>query len=50
VPIEQSRRYAASHPNIRLLEFRSGHELTDVLADMWQAAREFLLDGHVQIL
>jgi pimeloyl-ACP methyl ester carboxylesterase len=49
VPIAQSRTYAASHPNIRLLEFRSGHELTDVLDDMWLAAREFLL-GDVQIL
>lgn len=45
VPIEQSRRYAASRPNIHLLEFRSGHELTDVLDDMWKAARTFLLDG-----
>jgi pimeloyl-ACP methyl ester carboxylesterase len=45
VPIAQSRRFAAVRPNIRLLEFRSGHELTDVLDDMWLAARDFLLAG-----
>jgi uncharacterized protein len=44
VPIAQSRTYVANRLNIRLLEFRSGHELTDVLDDMWSAAREFLLD------
>jgi pimeloyl-ACP methyl ester carboxylesterase len=43
VPVEQSRRYVANRPNICLTEFRSGHELTDVLDDMWLAARQFLL-------
>ncbi len=43
VPVAQSRRFAAGRENIRLLEFRSGHELTDVLNDMWTAARVFLL-------
>jgi pimeloyl-ACP methyl ester carboxylesterase len=46
VPVAQSRRYAAGRPNIRLLEFQSGHELTDVLDDMWLAARPFLLAGE----
>jgi hypothetical protein len=46
VPIEQSRHYVAGRPNLQLLEFRSGHELTDVLDDMWLAAKDFLLgDG-----
>jgi pimeloyl-ACP methyl ester carboxylesterase len=45
VPVANSRRYAAGRPNIHLLEFRSGHELTDVLDDMWLSAREFLLAG-----
>ena len=45
VPIRQSRGYVAEHPNIQLMEFRSGHELTDVVDDMWRAAREFLLGG-----
>ncbi len=43
VPVEQSRRYVAKRPNIHLVEFKSGHELTDVLDDMWLAARPFLL-------
>ncbi len=43
VPVGNSRRYAAGRPNIHLLEFRSGHELTDVLDDMWLSASEFLL-------
>ncbi len=43
VPIAQSRAFAASHRNIRLLEFESGHELTDVLDNMWAATRDFML-------
>ncbi len=43
VPVEQSRRYAESHPNIRIMEFKSGHELTDVLEEIWAATKEFLL-------
>jgi pimeloyl-ACP methyl ester carboxylesterase len=42
VPITGSRRFE-NRANIRLLEFRSGHELTDVLDDMWQPTRDFLL-------
>ncbi len=45
VPIEQSRRYVAARPNLHLMEFKSGHELTDVLEDMWKAASSFLLEG-----
>jgi len=44
VPVGQSRRFATAHENIRLMEFRSGHELTDVLDEMWSATRQFLLD------
>ena len=47
VPIEQSRRYAASHKNIHLLGFRSGHELTDVLDDMWKATKDFVVGGSL---
>jgi hypothetical protein len=43
VPIVNSRRYAGSLPNIHLVELRSGHELTDVLDNMWRATRDFLL-------
>jgi pimeloyl-ACP methyl ester carboxylesterase len=47
VPIENSRSYAANHPNIRLMEFKSGHELTDVLDDMWLATRDFMLGSNL---
>jgi len=45
VPIAQSRAFVAGRSNIRLLELRSGHELTDVLDDMWLASRDFVLAG-----
>ena len=45
VPIAQSRTFAAGRPKIRLMELRSGHELTDVLNDMWLASRDFVLAG-----
>ena len=34
VPVANSRRFAASHANVRLVEFDSGHELTDVMDRM----------------
>jgi pimeloyl-ACP methyl ester carboxylesterase len=43
VPVEFSRRFAAGHANVRLVEKQSGHELTDVMEEMWEEAREFLL-------
>ncbi len=46
VPVGCSRSYAANRPNIQLLEFRSGHELTDVLDDMWMATRDFMVAGR----
>ena len=43
VPVENSRRFAASHANARLVEFESDHELTDVMERMWSEASSFLL-------
>ena len=43
VPVENSRRFAALHTNVRLVEFESGHELTDVMERMWSEAAGFLL-------
>lgn len=43
VPVEASREFAASHPNARLIEMQSDHELTDVLPEIWENCREFLL-------
>ncbi len=43
VPVGNSRRFVASHPAARLVEFESGHELTDVMEQMWDEASGFLL-------
>jgi pimeloyl-ACP methyl ester carboxylesterase len=42
VPIENSRAFVAAHPNARLIELRSGHELLDVLEPIVEEAVEFL--------
>jgi pimeloyl-ACP methyl ester carboxylesterase len=42
VPVGLSEQFAARHPNISLMKFDSGHELTDVLDPMWNAVRDFL--------
>jgi len=43
VPVEASRAFAARHGNVRLIEMDSDHELTDVMAKIWDGCREFLL-------
>ena len=43
-PIECSRAFAASHPNVRLSELDSGHDLLDVLDRITDAAISFLLE------
>jgi uncharacterized protein len=47
VPIQQSILFAATHPNVRLQELSSGHELIDVLADIWAQAKVFLLASRL---
>jgi pimeloyl-ACP methyl ester carboxylesterase len=42
VPASISTGYAASHPNVILRLFDSGHELTDVLEDLWAETAHFL--------
>ncbi len=42
VPVQQSAVYAQAHPNVRLLRLDSGHELTDVLDEIWQDVKVFL--------
>ena len=42
VPPALSEVYAASHPNVRLRLYDSGHELTDQLDPMWTEIRAFL--------
>jgi uncharacterized protein len=43
VPVEASREYAAAHANVELIEMDSGHELTDVMPEIWESCREFLV-------
>jgi pimeloyl-ACP methyl ester carboxylesterase len=42
VPVEYSRRFCKSHPNAMLVELDSGHELTNVLPQMWALVEPFL--------
>jgi pimeloyl-ACP methyl ester carboxylesterase len=43
VPVEVSRKYAAAHPNVTLVEIaESGHALTDALEPMWRDTLKFL--------
>jgi uncharacterized protein len=43
VPVDASRGFASRHPNTRLVEMESDHELTDVLPQIWERCRDFLL-------
>ena len=42
VPVELSQAYAARRPNVTLSLLDSGHELTDVLEEMWHQTCVFL--------
>ena len=48
VPVEYSSAFVRDHPNARLIRMTSGHELTDVLDQIWDGAKLFLLDGETQ--
>jgi pimeloyl-ACP methyl ester carboxylesterase len=42
VPVSLSEEFAARHSNVTLIEFDSGHELTDVVEPMRSAVERFL--------
>jgi pimeloyl-ACP methyl ester carboxylesterase len=42
VPVETSRDYVRRHPHAQLREFASGHEMTDVMEDLWRETAAFL--------
>ncbi len=46
VPASLSREYSVSHPNVRLHLLDSGHQLTNVLDQIWQFSGPFL-EGKV---
>ncbi len=48
VPVEQSLAFRRNHPQSRLVRLESGHELTDVLEDIWERSRDFLREGLVE--
>jgi pimeloyl-ACP methyl ester carboxylesterase len=41
VPVEYSRQFAVGRPNVRLQAYNSGHELLNVLEEMWVEVRQF---------
>lgn len=43
VPLAYSSEFAAQHENSRLFPLASGHELTDVLEEIWRESEPFLL-------
>lgn len=43
VPVEYSEEFVRHHPNARLIRMHSGHELTDMLDNIWDQSRDFLL-------
>jgi pimeloyl-ACP methyl ester carboxylesterase len=46
VPFEKSARFVAAHlDNAQLIPFESGHELTDVLNEIWKTSGHFLLNA-----
>ena len=42
VPLANSARFAGEHTNARLVEVNSGHELTDVLEEIWSGIADVL--------
>lgn len=49
VPVSLSAEFAARHPNVTLIKFDSGHELTDVVEPMWRAVEEFLFSSEPRL-
>jgi pimeloyl-ACP methyl ester carboxylesterase len=43
VPLASSSEFARTHANVRLIPLPSGHELTDVLEEIWRESEGFLL-------
>jgi uncharacterized protein len=42
VPVIQSIQFAATHDNVQLVQLDAGHELTEVLPEIWERAQIFL--------
>jgi pimeloyl-ACP methyl ester carboxylesterase len=46
VPVAYSVEFVRNHPKSRLIQLNSGHELTNVLDQIWEQSRDFLLDAN----
>lgn len=46
VPVEAAEQFCALHPNAVLRVFDAGHELTEVLGEMWTLTEEFLFTNR----
>jgi pimeloyl-ACP methyl ester carboxylesterase len=44
VPVAVSEKFALGRSNVRLVELESGHELTDVLDEIWKESKPFLMN------
>lgn len=44
VPVAFSEAFARGRCNVRLVELKSGHDLTDVLDEIWKESKPFLLN------
>lgn len=42
VPVMLSAEFAIGRPNVTLVRVNSGHELTDVLEEIWKASKDFV--------
>ena len=50
VPVEQSLTFLRINPNARLVRVESGHELTDVLPNIWEESESFISDAQTRSL
>jgi uncharacterized protein len=48
VPVQYSLRFAQAHENVRLVQLESGHELTDVLDEIWQDVKNFCVGEQLR--
>jgi uncharacterized protein len=49
VPVEYSAEFAKEHSNVSLIKLHSGHELTDVLQEIWDATGPFILNRSTEL-
>lgn len=45
-PVQFSLEFASQRSNVKLITFESGHELTDVMDEIWAETQTFLLDSE----